>query len=202
MNAHINSLIDQVENHEAVAEAALGEIQESLLKAKFQLRRIQNEQKKLQEKIHQCRDEESKWRERAIRSEKEDRERAIECVRRMKKLQDETATLTQQANEHAQLERQLTSDVNAIEAKFDELKRRRSALAARESRAEAFQSVHRNQSGRQVEDAFERWERTVMRTEISAETSSPESVDSLTEQFSSEEERKDLEAMLSELVSK
>ena len=197
VNASINTLIDQVENHEAVADAALADIHDALANARFQLRRIQGEQKRLQDRIGQCRDEEILWRDRAVRIETRDRECAIECVRRMKKVQQEISSLSSQAAEHGTLEKQLGADVKNIEARFEELKRRRSALAARESRAEAFQSVRRQQSGGQIDGAFERWERAVLRSESSFES---EPVDNLADQLSSEEEKHELEALLNELV--
>lgn len=200
MNAHINSMIDQVENHEAVAEAALSEIRESMANAQYQLVRLQNEQKQMEARELALKALELKWKERAIQAGTGNHERAIECVRRLKGTQAEISSLAGALIEHRNLEKILVNDVRGIEEKFTELKRRRSLLAARESRAEALQSINKHENKIAVGGAFERWERSIMRAEIDTGKLA-EPVDHLSLELSIEEEKLELESLLSELLT-
>ncbi len=199
MNAHINTMIDQVENHEAVAEAALTEIREALSNTKYQLVRLQNEQKEMLNRHLNLQSVEIKWRERAIQAGADNHERAIECMRRLKNIQVELASLANVLTDHRKLEQALVNDVRGIEDKFEELKRRRNSLAARESRAEALQSINRHESQLSLGGAFERWERTIMRSEVDFESKS-EPIDALGLEFIKKEEQSELESMLNELL--
>ncbi len=203
MNAHINSMIDQVENHEAVAEAALADIREALGNAKYQLGRLQNEQKQMESREQALRALEIKWKDRAVQASTltgtQNHERAIECVRRLKNTQSELTALGNAITEHRNLEKVLVHDVHGIEEKFNDLKRRRSMLAARESRAEVLQSISKHESQISAGSAFERWERSILRSEVNSEKAF-EPQDHLNSEFNKEEEQIELEVMLSELI--
>lgn len=158
LTAQINGLIDQIEDQEAVANAALADIRDSLMKTRFQVKRIQHEQKAFEARITQLRDEEAKWKDRALRTKDENHDRALECVRRLKKTREEIASTEQQLDAHQKLELQLGEDVAKIEARFEELKRKRSLLIARESRAEAMRKVSEVQNNENLGGIFDRWE--------------------------------------------
>ncbi|MGZ5278781.1 MAG: PspA/IM30 family protein [Pseudobdellovibrionaceae bacterium] len=198
ISAQINSMVDQIENHEAVANMALHDIREALMQAKFQIRRVQNEQASFEQRLKEMRKEEERWTERALHSQNENHERAIECVRRLKKTRDEIATLGQQLTEHGNLERQLTEDVRRIENKFEDLKRKRNLLVARESRSQALSAVADHENSIQLGSVFERWEKKVLRNEVEGE-SILEPADSFASEYNTQEERLGLEALLEEL---
>jgi phage shock protein A len=199
INAQINTLIDEIENHEAVADLALADIREALLRAKYQIHRVQSEQRSLGEKLKDLRSAEKRWSERALRIKESDRDQALECVRRIKQAREDIDATELQLAGHEELERKLAEDVRAIEKKFEELKRKRSELAARESRAQALTAVSRHQEATDVGGVFDRWELEVMRGEAEGEFPSEGPRDSFEEKFKSEEERAELETLLNEL---
>lgn len=198
VNAQINTLIDEIENHEAVADVALGDIREALLRAKYQIHRVQNEQRAFNEKLKELHANEARWSDRALRAKDGDREQALECVRRLKQTREDIATVNGQLTGHEELERKLAEDVRAIEKKFEELKRKRSELAARQSRAQALTAVSRHQDATEIGGVFDRWEQKVMRGEAHGEVPC-EPRDTLNDKFAEQEEREELEKMLTNL---
>lgn len=199
LTAQINAMIDQVEDHEAVANVALSDIRDSLTRTKYQVRRIQNEQRGFEQRLAELKVEEAKWQDRARSSASDNRDRAIECVRRLKKAQSEIATIEQQLNAHVGIERDLAEDIRKIETKFQELKLKRSILAARESRADALGSVAKHHGATDVGGVFDRWEQRIMRGEaISGSLSEP--ADRLNEEFEIREDEKDLELILAKII--
>jgi phage shock protein A len=198
LSAQINSMVDQLENHEAVANMALEEIRETMMQARFQIRRVQNEQRVYEQRLTEMEQEEKRWRERALRAQSESHDKALECVRRLKKTTDEITALKQQILHHGTLEEQLTVDVKRIESKFEELKRKRNLLAARQSRSEALAAVTEHGGSEDVGHIFERWEQKVLRGEVASEDSAVEA-DAFSQEFVRAEEKLELEALLQNL---
>lgn len=202
LNAHINSLIDQVENHEAVAEAAMNDVREALANTVFHLKRLQAEKNQMETKLTGLSEKQTKLKERALAIKDSDRDQALECMRRVVAAQNEVNVLTSQIKEHAELAESLTSDVAKIQAKFSELKYRRAQLAARSSRAEALGSVSRQDVSSNLAGTFERWERSVLRSEVDVDLSSGSEglPDPLMMKIEKENEKAELESMLNALV--
>ncbi len=198
LSAQINSMVDQLENHEAVANMALEEIRESMMQARFQIRRVQNEQRVYEQRVSELAQEEMRWRERALGAQSESHDKALECVRRLKKTTDEITSLKQQILHHGTLEDQLTTDVKRIESQFEELKRKRNLLAARQSRSQALAAVAEHGNAEDVGHIFDRWERKVLRTEVASEDLGVEA-DSFSQEFTRAEEKRELEALLQSL---
>ena len=141
LTSRMNAMIDQLENHEAVADSVLEDVRRAVQSVRYQIKRIQNEEQQLEKRLDSLQADHGKWKERALRTETGDREKALECVRRMKKIEDEIASTKTQIGEHSDLQRQLNDQLKHIEAKYTELKRKQSLLIGRESRAEAIHQV-------------------------------------------------------------
>lgn len=202
LNAQISSMIDQIEDHEALANAALADIRDSLLRTKFQVKRIQNEQRAFEQRLEELGREEQDWKKRALasRDQEQDKERALECVRRLAKAQEEAKTVASQLTEHRKIEAQLSEDVRKIEMKFEELKRKKNTLAARESRSEALKKVAHYQACGEDMSVLDRWENKILKSEVES-GGFEEAPDEFAKQFTDEEEKRKLEALLDGLAT-
>jgi len=198
ITAQINTIIDQIENHEAVANVALNDIHEALMNAKIQIKRVQTERHKFQQQLDELKRDEQKWQERALQLRESDHERALECVRRLNRNREESASLLKQLEEHTALERQLERDVRQIESKFEDLKHKRSTLVARQSRAQALKAVTSHNDAADATGVFDRWEQKIMRYDASAELLA-EPTDSFASEFENEEKKAELEEILKSL---
>jgi len=198
--ASIDSLIVQVENHEAQVTSALRELEQGVARSKVQLMRVERDGAALQQSLAEEREAASRWRERATREEQE--ARAIECLRRHKRCERRVLELGQNQAEHARVELQLKRDIQTLEQRLVELRQQRNTMRTRQSRAEAFSLV---QGSGDVENAeigaiFERWETRVAETEVeSGCLVATLGMDSFDEEFLDAEELASLKLELGDL---
>ena len=166
--ASIDSLIVQVENHEAQVTSTLRELEQGVARSKVQLMRVERDGVAMRQALSEEREAASRWRERAKREEQE--ERALECLRRFKRSQKRTTELEHNQAEHARVEQQLKRDILGLEQRLVELRQQRNTLRTRQSRAEAFSVVQGRGDLEQGEIGamLERWESRVAETEVTS----------------------------------
>lgn len=194
----IDSMIVQVENHEAIATSTLRELEQGVARSRVQLMRVERDGQALRQALNDERDAAVRWRERAKREEQEPR--ALECLRRCKRAESRVAELGRNQAEHARVEQQLKRDIQTLERRLVELRQQRNTLRTRQSRAEAFTVV---QGRGDLENAeigaiFERWETRVAETEVTSGCLVTTS-DSFDEEFLDVEEAAALKLELREL---
>src|SRR3954467_14367316 len=180
--ASIDSMIVQVENHEALATSALRDLEQGVARSKVQLMRVERDGRALKQALSEEQEANVRWRDRARREEQE--ARALECLRRHKRSERRVLELAQNQAEHARVELQLKRDIQTLERRLVELRQQRNTMRTRQSRAEAFsvaQGVSENDSG-EIGQIFERWETRVAETEV-ASGCLVASVDGLEEEF-------------------
>lgn len=196
--ASIDSLIVQVENHEAQVSSALRELEQGLARSKVQLMRVERDGSALEQALADEREAAARWRERAAREEQE--VRALECLRRHKRSQRRVLELSENQIEHARVEQQLKRDIRTLEQRLFELRQQRNTMRTRQSRAEAFAVVQGSgdlENG-EIGAIFERWETRVAETEIQSGCLIT-SVDTFDEEFLDAEELAALKLELGEL---
>lgn len=185
--ASIDSMIVQVENHEALAGSALRGLEQGIARSRVQLLRVERDGRALRQALANEQSAASVWRDRARREANP--ERALECLRRHKRAQARCVELMRNQSEHDRIEQQLKLDVQTLERRLFELRQQRNTMRTRQSRAEAF---HAAQGGgdserAEIEGIFERWESRVAETEVASGCLLTEE-DSLDEELSSAEE--------------
>lgn len=202
ITASFEWVANQVENHEALVNSALKEVQEASAKARVQLQKVQADGKGMRKKLIELREAEEQWKERALKAAKLDEKRALECVKRRKRVQADIGTLEEQEREHAKLEKQLGEDLVKVEDRFQQLKKQRNLLRTRQSRAEAMGALHIEDSCliSEIDDIFERWETKVTEYELQGNCTVGDR-DLLDEEFQSEEEESELKESLAALIA-
>lgn len=196
----MENVLDRVENHEAVVEAAVREAREHAARARVKLNRVHRDGEKLRERAEQLGVDAERWEARATTAAANDRDKARECLRRKKYAVDEKARLEREAAEHRRLEQQLTADLKRVEERVRELQRRRNTLSARKQRAEAAALTTPSNIGLldDIEDVFDRWEGKLTATEIHADLDT----DAFQEAFVEAEDNTALDAELDELLAR
>jgi phage shock protein A len=196
--ASIDSLIVQVENHEAQVTSTLRELEHGIARSKVQLMRVERDGLALEQALAEEREAASRWRERATREEQEPR--ALECLRRHKRSERRVIELSQNETEHARVEAQLKRDIRVLEQRLVELRQQRNTMRTRQSRAEAFHVVQGSgdlENG-EIGAIFERWETRVAETEVSSGCLIS-TLDSFDDEFLDAEELAALKLELSDL---
>ncbi|QYY36331.1 PspA/IM30 family protein [Ruficoccus sp. ZRK36] len=193
------SLISRVENHEALVTEAIREAQAASAKAKVKLSHVHRDGERLRARIEALTTDAENWERRAQAQADDNRERALECLRRRNIARRELEHLSTELARHEQTERSLSTDIGKLEEHMAGLRRRKNELAARDFRARAL-SASAPEEGTLlcgIDDIFERWELKLAETETFCE---PTPVDTFADSFTAEEEKAGLEAELDELT--
>lgn len=198
----VDWMITQVENHEALVNSAIEDMQRSGSKARVQLNRVVGDGKKMRNRLEELKTKETLWKERALKTASADEARALECLKRHKRTQREIKTLQDQIAEHSRVEKQLISDLGTIEERLGRLKTQRNLLKTRQSRAEALRAFQSEDSHliSEIGDIFERWEAKVGEYELQGSCGLKVS-DELEGEFVSEEETQELRESLKSLLN-
>ena len=197
--SNFDTVMNQVENHQAIAESTIRAMQRTAAKAQVKLSRVRSDGRSMGTRIAALADEEEQWRERAVTVHLSDRERALECVRRRNRAAGERAHLEVGVTKHQNMERGLTSELEGVEARIAELKRHMNRMSARELKARASSSLDLAEQNalHDANDIFARWEDKL----ALAETLTGVATDEFSAAFEREEQAGQLEAELDNLVA-
>jgi phage shock protein A len=159
VKAQINEVADDFENHEAVADAAIHELEKLAARTRVQLGRVDREIKTMEERQASLRQDAAAWTQRAVRSAA-DEARALECVRRLEAVEREAETLERALQEALALRGKVRAEHERQVAKLDEAKRRRTLLSSRQYQAE-YASLPGLLGGNEadgIDAVLDRWE--------------------------------------------
>lgn len=199
IKSQIDHVADEFENHEALAETAIHDLQEIARKTRLHLHRVDKMTEQYQKQLHEQQEQARLWSERALKVKRQDEPKALQCVRRLRQAQRQSHALEQQIQEAKTQAAKIRDDLSAIQEQLLALKNKKEILAARQNRAN-IQDVLLDRQANPLRDAqsiFDRWEGSV----VSSEFDLPETIDSdiFAEQFEQEEDERALKMMLDEL---
>jgi phage shock protein A len=199
--SQIDSAVTKIENHDGLVTVAIRDAQEARSRARVQLQRVRKDGARLNQQVTKLKEAETSWHERALRIGQTDETRALECLRRKKKAEEQRTELASQLIEHQKTEVRLGQDIGRIDDRVRELSRQRNLLRTRQSRAEALRLVNDGEvfSTGDLDDILDRWEIKVSTSEFQSDISLDDD-DDLEIGFNSEEEAADLRCELQELL--
>lgn len=195
VTANIESFVDQLENHEAVATATAQKLEEAVVRLRVHGKRAERRALNARGRVATLEATARTWRERSVRLA-DDRERAIECVRRFRAAKRALALVTAEVTEEERLIEKLGDDERTLSAQVDSLKRRCACLTSREARSDAAQDSGTDDGALAV---FERWEARVETKEAVIEANEA-TRDSFAEALDEQEDRAVLERELDEIL--
>ena len=200
VTASVGKAVSQVENHEAVVDAALKETHSAAAKARVRHARVQKDGSALRKKLQELQQAEKIWVERARKVAAEDENKALQCVQRRNQCQAQIQQTQQVLHSHEQLETNINNSVQHIEKRVQELTQQRNMMRSRHSAADAMRVINQieNESGSYVDDALDRWEMVITETEYTNGT--PLAVDNLDDSFTQIENQQALKADLDALL--
>lgn len=201
IQAHTEELVGRIENHEAVADSMIREMERSRARARIHFTRVQADRARLDKKLSDLKNRESQWVDRAGRVHTMDDKRALECARRVKTTREEIARTEEDRDQVWKTEEKLSADIECLERKLAEIKQRKNSLACRQECADAVSAMEKT-GGTALYDAseaFSRWESRIMEKEILSDRG-VEAPDSLDKEFTNEEEEEELRTLLGEIT--
>ena len=198
INASMEAVVDKVENHDAVIEAALLDCRKAAAQTRVRLVRLRKDGEQLCKQLTKAEDDIHLWQNRALTCADENHQRALQCVKRKKIAESQSVNLAERLEQHRNLEQQVQSRLMDIEQKISEISRQRNAMRSRQSVAEASELINRldGSVNPSIDETFERWESRLLSTELE-----DESTDSLEADFIHKEEMQDLGLELEILIA-
>ena len=198
-SASVDNLVDRVENHDAVVEASIRKCRQAAADTRVKLARLQKDGERLRARIQTLENEITNWQQRAIDCADEDESKALQCLKRKKNLQDELERTGSLLASHRQSEQQVRSNLQQIESRIDDITQQRNAMRTRESAARAMRILNQMEGSNCVtlDDTFDRWESSLVETEMVAAAFSP--TDELADEFVQQEEEQALRDQLTAL---
>jgi phage shock protein A len=191
MTARLDTLVSQVENHEALAQSALAEMRGKTARAKARLERVRRDGGQLREQLQKDQRAEGAWRERARVNA--DEAQALECLRRSHRAHASAEKLAAQLAQHERMEAQLGKELRALDERVAEIAQTYHVMRTRQTQAEALACLEQASAGTDIESVLERWEER-----LALHSPSRGDVDAFEADFVDTEERA---ALMTELVA-
>ena len=177
----ITTFLDQIENQEAVVGASIRELEQGVGRVRVHRKRCERRLDQLEQRMVALDVEIRTWHDRVLRS-RDDRARALECVRRLRAAEQARAAQAAELEQQRTLRDKIRRDEDSVEAKLAEFRARSASLSSREVRAAANAGLGTGD----IEAVFDRWEARVEGAEPSED--GPSGTDSFARAFSREED--------------
>ncbi len=204
VHASVDRTVAGIENHGAIADAALRDSREALARARVRLTRLEKDGSSQRNRITELTSEIELWAERARSVADGNRPKALECLRRRKQRESELEVARENLKKHEQVEKTVRSSIIESTQRVQSLQQQCNQMRSREAASQAKRSVIglEDRTGPDVESAIERWEMSVGESELSTDTQMLLQApgDELSDAFLCEEESALLESELDQLL--
>lgn len=199
MFSQVDRVVSEIENHDAIIEAAIRDNQRALAKARVRLNRLQADGRRLQQRLDHFKASEQQWTRRAQEQAGQDEDTALQCLRKRRECRKQIDGLETTLAEHRRAESRMAKELEAMSGRIEEIKHQRNLLRTRQSTADAMRTFRAIEdcSYIDIDSTFEKWEVRV--TEAELDSGDLEPSDSLEQQFIEAEDLEDLKSELADL---
>jgi phage shock protein A len=198
--ANLEQVVDQIENQDAVVEAAIREIRQATAKTKVNLQRVRRDRAELERKIADLKTMEQQWQTRALECAADDEHTALICLERRNLCRTKREAMRDALARQIEAETQLEAGLAHSEERVESLTRQRHILRSRESAALAAKSCQPwGDQPIDVDSVFDRWEGRILENEMSSVQVDID-FDPLEQRFSQQEKHKGLKNELEALI--
>lgn len=200
--SRIDQVVGEIENHDAVVQAALADMRKKVAEAKVRLGQVQREQERLSQQLAEQMDKAQRWRERAVASASTDEAKALECVSRSRHCEQQGERTRQSLAQYEQAADKLSHDIQTSEQRLGEIKQKQTLMRARQSTSSALNVTAESQYdlAQVLDDSFDRWEINISQMEMAVDGHDP--VDLVEKAFVTQEKDEDLRNELADLLAK
>lgn len=201
--SRIDRVVTEIENHDAVIQAALNEMNNKMAKAKIALNQACRERNSIKAELETQQSNVHRWQERAIICAKTDESKALECLRRSHKSRDRAAVLQKSLDEYTRSIEKMTSNIQLSAQRLNEMKQRLTLMRAKQATSKTDATVHSNCGDAEsiVEDTFNRWEMHLNHDDIPLDCTTDD-MDELEHEFITQEQQNDLRSELTALLTR
>ena len=199
--SRIDQVVGEIENHEAVIQASLTEMNKKVVGAKVRLTQVRKEGQRIQQQILQQQENAKLWRQRAVNNAKEDEGKALDCLSHARLCEHKTEKLQEARKQYNATADKLAEDIETSEQRLGETKQKLTLMRARHSTNQALSATNKANENAEdlLEESFERWEISIGETELSF--NEMDSSDSLERDFLAKEKQEELRNELASLLT-
>ena len=199
VTASFENFAHKIENHEAVANHVMQDVQAAAARLRVQIRRIEADVERRTASRDQLQRSAKRWQQRAIATPKDDETRALECLERAERARQDADVAQQQLARSEGLLSEVQSSLADVEARLGELKHRRNTLSSRDTRADVLSGTQGAAASEVAEAVFERWEQAVLEKEYLDVPAASAGVDQFERVYDESERAAALKARLASL---
>lgn len=200
--SRIDQVVGEIENHDALIAAAIGEQRKKIAAARVQLGRVQTQERRLGQQLEQLQSDLARWAERAVQCADHDEARALSCMQRRKQCGEQITQLNAARQQYTTTIARMQSDISRADEELRELSQKHALLRARQSSGEALSA-----SGaigvadlNRLETTLDRWEVRIAQDVMLFEAAEPlDPLDTLEQEYRQEEDQAALRAELQAL---
>lgn len=201
--SRIDRVVTEIENHDAVIQAALNEMNSKMAKAKIALNQACRERDRIKTELETQQSNVHRWQERAIICAKTDESKALECLRRSHKSRDRAAVLQKSLDEYTRSIEKMTGNIQSSAQRLNEMKQRLTLMRAKQATNKTDATIHSTCGDAEsiVEDTFNRWEMHLNHDDIPLDCTTDD-MDELEHEFITQEQQNDLRSELTALLTR
>lgn len=206
LRANINDLLDQAEDPEKMLEQIIRDMEAAIRDAKGQVAEMIAQEKMIKRDMEQSQELADEWARKAELAVKNGKdELALEALKRKKDYQAHADVYRQQWEAQKAAVEKLKQELEELESKYDEAKRKKDVLIARQKRAAAQAQVVQTQERLDTIDygaELDRMERRILQEEARAEAATELAEEPIEDEFAALEEDDELQQELAALKAK
>jgi len=200
VTATLEGAVGQLENHDAIIEANIKQTRQAVAKTQARLASLRQQQSAFESQHKLANEQISVWEDRARSLAGADESKALQCLSRRNQNEAEMRRLQQAIHQQEGLIASVTTNLNTLKTKLDEMSQRHNLMRSRQAVADVNKVVAKSNQPQQLDDTFERWEAVVLETELAVSDACCS--DPLEAQFAQQESSAELQAQLAALTSK
>jgi phage shock protein A len=164
----IDQMVGEIENHDALIQAAIKEQCRKIATAKIQLSRLRGSENRVQEQLTQLRRNEALWTARATADANADEQKALACLQHRRVVMEQISGLERSRLEYANAAKKMSADIGHCDEQLKALRQKYDLMRARQSSADAL-TVIDDVGGLTIDElalSFERWETNITIDEV------------------------------------
>ncbi len=197
VSATLEGAVDQLENHDAIVEANIKKTRQAVAKTQARLASLRQQQSAFENQLNLAQEQIGVWEERASALANTDEAKALQCLSRRNQNETEVSRLQQSIAQQQSLIASVNANLTTLKAKLDEISQRHNLMRSRQAVADVSRVVAKANDTQGMDDTFERWEATVLETELAVNDAC--CGDPLEAEFTHREQKADLQAQLAAL---
>ena len=204
----VDKTVSRLEDHDALVSAKVNDISRHIASSKLEIIKVDKANTRLLQQITTLQQDMNNWERRATEVMHNDRDKALACLQRRNHCEAQLTNLDTQRQQQQKLKQDMQARLLQMQNRLAEVKQQQTQLRNRSSQAEIERIASQvNTSSRaEVDDVFQRWEETIITSELSyeamndAENEQSTYQDTLETQFLAQEEQAALNAQLDALL--